>query len=77
MPLFRAQAVPFMSDTDQGAQQKIRRLAIEPGDRNQPAEISQMMDPQTLFFAVLAHDSHHVTTGLSTPRTFAAGTGPK
>ena len=72
-----------MRDTDQCSHEKIRGLAIQTGDRDQPAEIDQMMDPQALFFAVFAHlfvtasAFHHVTTGRSTPRKFAAGTAPK
>src|ERR1700722_7195702 len=81
--LFGGQPITFVRQAHQCTQQKIGRLAVEPGDRDQPSEIDQVMNPQALFFAVLAHlfsaasAVHHVTSGRNTPRTFASGTGPK
>ena len=66
-----------MSHAHQCPQQEIGRLAVESRDRDEPAEIDQVMHPLPLFFTVFAHDFHHVITGLSTPHMPVKGTGPK
>src|ERR1700676_542855 len=53
--LFGGQPITCVRHADQCTQEEIRRLAVEPGDCDQPSEIDQVMNPQALFFAVLAH----------------------
>src|SRR6266852_4025472 len=40
---------------DQYSQQEVRRLAVQTRDRNQPAEVDQVMDPKPLLMRVFAH----------------------
>src|SRR5229473_1405016 len=40
---------------DQYSQQEVGRLAVQPRDRNQPAEVDQVMDPKPLLMRVFAH----------------------
>src|SRR5229473_7266057 len=40
---------------DQYSQQKVGRLAVQTGDRNQSAEVDQVMDPKPLLMRVFAH----------------------
>ena len=72
-------ALALVSHADQRSQQKIGRLAIESGNRYQPAEIDQVMDPKALFLLCsFIHDSFTTSPpACSTPRTLPAGTAPK
>ena len=75
----------LLCDAQQGAQQKVGRLQIEACQRNQSAEVGEMMHAQSLLGAVAVaisisvavHGIHHVTTGSISPLTFASGIGPK
>src|SRR5216684_4115728 len=40
---------------DQYSQQEVRRLAVQGRDRNQPAEVDQVMDPKPLLMRMFAH----------------------
>src|SRR5713101_4207162 len=40
---------------DQYSQQEVGRLAVQTRDRNQPAEVDQVMDPKPLLMRVFAH----------------------
>src|SRR5260370_37945479 len=40
---------------DQNSQQEVGRLAVQTRDRNQSAEVDQVMDPKPLLMRVFAH----------------------
>src|SRR5581483_1565158 len=67
----------FVRCANQDTKQEVGWLLVQSGERNEAAQICQMMDSNTLFAGVFAHDFHHGRIGLRLPRMDAIGMGPK
>src|SRR6266849_5924580 len=52
---FRSECRRLVGRADQYSQQEVGRLAVQTRDRNQPAEVDQVMDPKPLLMRVSAH----------------------
>src|SRR6266849_10860472 len=52
---FRSECRRLVGRADQYSQQEVGRLAVQTRDRNQPAEVDQVMDPKPLLMRVFAH----------------------
>src|SRR6266436_9110674 len=52
---FRSECRRLVGRADQYTQQEVGRLAVQTRDRNQPAEVDQVMDPKPLLMRVFAH----------------------
>src|SRR6266851_738929 len=54
-PFFRSECRRLVGRADQYPQQEVGRLAVQTRDRNQSAEVDQVMDPKPLLMRVFAH----------------------
>src|SRR6266851_1019606 len=54
-PFLGRQRRRLVGRADQYSQQEVGRLAVQARDRNQPAEVDQVMDPKPLLMRVFAH----------------------
>src|SRR5215469_3647059 len=79
--LLPAQFRGFLSEAQKRTQWKIRRLQIQTRNRDQPAKVREMMNPQAFLMAVtvvsVTHLHHHVKIGSSRRRTIPTGIAPK